>query len=504
MKTSPAVSIQLARAFASSCLCVLALSACRREERPKASEASEQQKAEPTKASVKKQPAKTLEKPVKNSDTKSNPDSEKKPKSGKAGAATDAKAQPIEEEEDFFLAEAKRPDLFAKDESKEDVEVKAIEQAPPTDPPFFEVAPVSKDKFDLLVDSVFQKRLYDYLMNPGGVRTYRGVVLVGPSVGKPWAEWTENENVLVVTIRKLTLRFEHPESGAPSFEGAESFQVTLEFDDFPLKLRADKSGSVIVNKLGLRGYKLVVRHSFAEGVQAAAGLRANPYSEQGMSFYVPGQSGSGLVVIAPKSSEFGPRGLLLCPRQYDGAKAKRGLLSMETTPYKLVGVETDLNALSQLAVKTGFGPGVSESLVQVTNNLPASTRWYDRSELTFPKSTVFYRPEKAVVVPVGESQEITIGGHGVGRLHNSFGHWSEQESTELVTIKPVDIKAPMSIGYNKRTWKMAPGPCLGLVKERRTKYAFEKRELPEQMQAGSDLDAIENSLKEPELEEVKK
>jgi hypothetical protein len=336
------------------------------------------------------------------------------------------------------------------------------------------------------------------------VRTYRGVVLTGPSSGKPWAEWTENENVLAVTIRKIILRFEHPESGTPAFDGAESFQVTLEFDDFPLKLRADKSGTLIVNKLGLRGYKLVVRHSFAEGVQAAAGLRANPYSEQGLAFYVPGQAGSSLVVIAPKSSEFGPRGLLLCPRQYDDAKAKRGLLSMENTAYKLVGVEVDLNAVSQMAVKTGFGPGVSESLVQVTNNLPPSTRWYDRSELTFPKSTVFYRPEKAVVVPVGESQELTIGGHGVGRLHNSFGHWSAQESTEVATIKPVAIKAPMSIGYNKRTWKMAPGNCIGIIKERRTKYAFEKRELPKQMQAGSDLDAIESSLKEPELEEARK
>lgn len=356
--------------------------------------------------------------------------------------------------------------------------------------PHTTVPPVTDDKFALLLDSIFSQKLFDY-RSQLGFRWYKGFIISGEIIGgNPWAEWHLNKVNNVGDIHRVIVRFEHPEHIGSEEEIASSYYIDLLFNEERAAVKMDgRVGGVAITNVGKEeSYKLTSRHSLPTIKDETGGLRVIATSRQQHRFFLPGRNGTGMVVVVPATGKYAPRGILLCPRDYDIKRLKAGYRAMDYTGYEMVGAQFEMEGIAQAIVKTGFGPGFVSATMQTTPNIVPSQQVYDSSTTVYPEATVVYVPREGVAIPVAKSKGTINAGFALSSvLHNSFKHRAESRLEKAVTIKSIDIKTPFALAHRRIQFRVKPGPCYALIKEERGRHTFSKEPLPHRPNDTADL-----------------
>lgn len=339
-------------------------------------------------------------------------------------------------------------------------------------PRFIEMDPISDEKFDLLVESVFSDRVLEY---PSDLLSLENSTT-------PWREWKENFFNIVGDVYEVVLRFEHTGVVNKKEDKASSFYVSVEFEEE--RILADRMAFFTQRKeleeAFRRGNSILIKHSLPKSKSEAGGFRVPISSEKQRRLYLPGRLLSGVVVIVPQMRPLGIRGAIVCPRDFDYWKLKSGYRGMDTTGYEMVGATVRIKAIAQGSVETGFGPSYARASVQTTKNVQPGRVYLDESITQNAHVSVEYVARDPNKLPVIEGKDVITAGIRLQTiLHNSLNHKTVSTGLARMTVRRIKVQRAFQLKYNQINFRVQAGDCWAILKEAVLDHVHEKVDLSE-------------------------
>lgn len=399
--------------------------------------------------------------------------------------------QAIEEKEDVFAFDDSFPEIM-EDEQREVARLndataligRNMENAGGLDgkelPPFIDIPAIEQDRFNALYRSWEVQKPFMY-QSFSAFQAEDGARVVDEFTGRrPWNEWPKNFISVMTDFHYITLFFKKA-GNVEVGESDKNFHIRLRFDEKRLVIDRGSfySGGLQLDQQRKIGHTLLVKHSLPKTVYEQRGFRIPMFLGTFEQAFIPGIDHSGVMIFIPAQKKNGPRGVLLCPRDYDVWKMQSGFAHLEDSGYRLEQVQFELVSLAQARVLTGFGPGVAKVSVQTTDNIAAPILVEEESTSLYPFVSVKYEPIKGGIKPDEFlNGEISAGARVMVDLHNSFEHYARSTIYLRTTLKEIQFKKNERIKLNERTFNIKPGLCYGLIKEWQTVHHFAKEPLP--------------------------
>ena len=362
------------------------------------------------------------------------------------------------------------------EKAEEDVELSDVKEPSKPDP-YVEVPAVDSGKFDLLLDSLINDLVLDY------PEYYQGVLPKKTNKQKISQILGDNFINISSNISGVRIRFEYPNEIAEDDNRARSFYVDLTFEEEQLLVdrKAIFSGEFRFQEIGALSYSLVVKLSKPKLSKDVAGIRIPVTENKHERVFLQGQDQTSIVIMLPKVKKKGPRGVLICPRDYDFWKVKGGSRLMKNTAYEMVGADFKVRSLVQGRVLTGLGPGFASATIQTSDNILPSQVYYDFSESVHPFVSVEYMQGKNLGLPQAKERNHVTGGVKVNLvLHNSLHQKIDIDGLSRATIKRLELKRSLPIKHSGVQFRAEKGPCVGIIKEVDIAYNLSKEPLANQ------------------------
>ena len=361
------------------------------------------------------------------------------------------------------------PDFIDEDEDAQGAAEEQKDEAKEYSP-FTKLSPIEKPKFNLLAQNVFERVPFDLIgYSPQLFK----------SGFKPlWEDWTDNKVQLIGNIDRVVLSFKHPDPPDAGEERLTDFELEVLFNEGRPKI--DRVGPISGFGGGVKmveGEKanLVIKHSSPRVPREIGGLRYKLKLKRDTRSIFRGSGQSSVVVMVPKSKIHGPRGLMLCPRDYNHWKVSGGHKVLSDIGFRLDSARFGGFFYVQGRVLTGFGEGFAEAVVQSTDNMAPSREISDSSKTLHPIASAEYKPVSGYTYPVPEDKTAITGGlRGQLRLHNSYNHRSVSSGVAKVTIREIPVQKDFSVTLNEETFRVQGGICYGIIKEIDYNHQFEK------------------------------
>ena len=341
--------------------------------------------------------------------------------------------------------------------------------------PHTDFDPIPLTHFNRLIESIAAKELFALTDVPD-----RPVVK-----GQRWKDWGANLITMTGDIHTVRFRFvdtrtvpkKADESRAPSFD------LVLNFEDsrFIENRMALFAPGPLHKSPGSDSYRFVLKHSLAARPEEANGIRISVTDHKENRIFFNGLDETGIAVFTPRvpRTGFGGRALLLCPRNFDVWRAKRGLTKLEVNDYELNSVGFEVSGVAKGRVGSGMGPGYAQATIQTSKNITPSRYPVDVSVTNYPYASVLYRPGTPIdAVGLSGQELITAGLRLALTHHNSFSHKTESIANVVLGIRKMEVKAPLEIMYNSKPYVIERGECFAVLKEIQLVQTHTKAPLP--------------------------
>lgn len=304
--------------------------------------------------------------------------------------------------------------------------------------------------------------------------------------GNLWKGFEHNLTSISADIDTVTMRFidARAATGEVSRDRAPSFDLQVVFEDgsFIAERMAMFNPEQKVSALGAEASRVVLRHSRAAAKDEMNGIRLAISPDSQSRVYFNGLDRTGVAIFIPEipRTDFAGRGMLVCPREFDIWKAKRGSRRLENSDYQLVSAVFQAQGKVAAKVNTGLGTGYAAASIQTSPNILPSELVFDESVARYPYAAVDYRPVNRPLAPATFiSDNITAGITVSAVHHNSFQQRTVSRADVVIGLRNVDIKTLLTFKYADNAYAIQPGSCVALMKEIYLTQENSKLPLPE-------------------------
>ncbi len=339
-------------------------------------------------------------------------------------------------------------------------EVKIIERPSFPINGHFRINPVVDSAYDALIASLEKEKLFDFK------EFYKGII---PNIRqrlpkRPLEKNYENFKSNLSGIRIYFARKKQTsEEDKRSFgDEEEHFYLELGFED-------------VENEQ----FVFVALHSQPVNKNYLSGVRLTAHSDREARFFIKGQNEAGVAILVPKVKTIGPRGMLVCPRDYEYKKVKGGSRTLENYNYRIIGIDYAVQSKLEGQVLSGLGQGYATAGVFTTPNIFQATTFYDESMTVNPHVAIEYIPDSSEKINFTKDFTEDVSGVLIRLvLHNSFNQKVVTTGLVKASLKKVNLEKRIFLKHSGVELKLEKGPCLAIVKEMDLAYEFVKEPLP--------------------------
>lgn len=288
------------------------------------------------------------------------------------------------------------------------------------------------------------------------------------------AIWSGSTAQMSSNINEFTMSFKFPVGKGEPGEDHPPFEVKVMFD---------------------RSYghpSIVFQHSLPKNKRMRGGIRISHDGKEPHRTFLPGQRGTGLVIIIPRfTRDDTARTFLLCPREYPSATLGDRKVVLRDTGYEIYDTSYVYEAHGTAHLKTGREIGLVRAKILTSPNVKRGEPWTDELYQQAPQVELNYVPvaEDPALVRNKDRNNITGGVQVVFEMHLPTGYKRTSYSQEVSWLRRVSVASALKLfpavlrnpakafSEVKIPVELGPGSCYIFLDEKFTRFDYKEEPL---------------------------